>query len=65
MIQGTSYTFFTPQDAAKAPELIKLMEQANQEVPAELKQVRLRRDEDHTGPMDERALGTGTKGLRT
>ncbi|KAH7717689.1 RNA-dependent helicase [Aphelenchoides avenae] len=37
--QGTSYTFFTYEEAYKAEGLIQVLEQAKQEVPAELKQI--------------------------
>lgn len=34
---GTAYTFFTAKDASKARELIKIMEEAKQEVPPRLR----------------------------
>ena len=34
---GTAYTFITPEEAPYAPDLLKALEQAKQEVPAELK----------------------------
>jgi superfamily II DNA/RNA helicase len=35
--KGTAYTFFTPQNASKARDLIKVLEEAKQEVPQALK----------------------------
>lgn len=36
---GTSYTFFTPQNSLKAKDLIKVLEEAKQKIPAELSQL--------------------------
>ncbi|KAL3090970.1 hypothetical protein niasHS_007345 [Heterodera schachtii] len=36
---GTAYTFFTPQDGPKARELVKVLEEANQEVPDVLRRL--------------------------
>jgi ATP-dependent RNA helicase DDX5/DBP2 len=36
---GTAYTFFTPNNAAKAKDLIKILEEANQTVPPQLAQM--------------------------
>jgi superfamily II DNA/RNA helicase len=38
---GTAYTFFTPNNSAKAKDLIKILEEANQTVPPQLAQVHL------------------------
>ncbi|VDL67038.1 unnamed protein product [Nippostrongylus brasiliensis] len=35
--KGTAYTFFTPQNAAKARDLIKVLEEAGQNVPQPLR----------------------------
>nr|CDJ90452.1 DNA RNA helicase domain containing protein [Haemonchus contortus] len=35
--RGTAYTFFTPQNAAKARDLIKVLEEAGQQVPQSLR----------------------------
>jgi hypothetical protein len=35
--QGVAYTFFTKENAAKARDLIKILEEAKQEVPQQLR----------------------------
>lgn len=37
--QGTSYTFFTPQNGNKARDLIKVLDEAKQNVPEELRRL--------------------------
>ena len=36
---GTSYTFFTPEDGAKAHDLMEVLKEANQQVPSSLLQL--------------------------
>ena len=41
-LQGTAYTFFTPQNAAKARDLLKVLEEAKQNVSPELRELAMR-----------------------
>jgi len=54
--KGTAICFFTPQDSKRAPDLIKILEEAKQEIPPELE--RMAR---YTGgsTRDSRVLGGG------
>ncbi|KAG0482300.1 hypothetical protein HPP92_010384 [Vanilla planifolia] len=51
---GVSYTFFTEQDWKHAPELIKVLEGANQRVPQEIREMAAR-----AGPPSQRPLPHG------
>uniref|UniRef100_A0A915AEL0 RNA helicase n=1 Tax=Parascaris univalens TaxID=6257 RepID=A0A915AEL0_PARUN len=67
--KGTAYTFFTPSNAPKARDLIKVMEEANQVVPPELVELADRSSGRSTGrsryggkrSYDERGGGGASK----
>jgi len=55
--KGTAICFFTPQDSKRAPELIKILEEAKQEIPPELE--RMARYTGGGSSRDGRILGGG------
>eukprot|EP00375_Theileria_parva_P000890 XP_763560.1 ATP-dependent RNA helicase [Theileria parva strain Muguga] len=60
---GTSYTFLTPEEAAKSHDIIKALRLASQEVPKELLQL----SQAHLATMDgklSRGRGFGGKGFK-
>jgi ATP-dependent RNA helicase DDX5/DBP2 len=58
--QGTSYSFFTPDDNKKAKDLAQIIEQAKQEVPPQLAE--LIRGHTGFGPQSDRYGGGGGRG---
>jgi superfamily II DNA/RNA helicase len=62
--KGTAYTFFTPQNASKARDLIKVLEEAKQEVPQQLKDMSARGGGGGGGPRygAKRSYGGGGGG---
>jgi len=55
--KGTAICFFTPQDSKRAPDLIKILEEAKQDIPPELE--RMARYTGGGSSRDGRILGGG------
>lgn len=61
---GTSISFFTREDWANASELIKILEEADQEVPDALREMKKRHDSMLDRRKQERASMGGGGGRR-
>ncbi|GMR61368.1 hypothetical protein PMAYCL1PPCAC_31563 [Pristionchus mayeri] len=61
--KGTSYTFFTPDEAAKASDLIKILEEAKQNVPPELEELAVGGYKPSKAVREERGRGYSGRGM--
>lgn len=67
IFQGTAFTFFTPSNAPKARDLIKVMEEAHQNIPPELRTLAEKGIPPGYGksaPRGSRGSGGGSRGSR-